>query len=153
MRHLSYEVKIREWWNTMCKKLGKGGKKPTWVNKELLSLLKNKQEMHRRWKQMRLFAINTVRLPEYIEVRQGRSRPICPVTVHSYTCICSQRVCVSWQHILSAGTGSVPLSSDTQAWKTRFLQRFKDFRSMLAYCQSKTIPLWQIMTNHSCSSE
>lgn len=51
MEHLSYEEKIRESWIKMCKKLGKGGKKPTWVNKELLSLLKYKQEMHKRRKQ------------------------------------------------------------------------------------------------------
>lgn len=102
---------------------------------------------------VRAFAINIERLSEYVGMRQGRSRPICSVAVHSYTCMCLQRVCVRWQHILSAGIGSVLLSPDTQAWKTHFLQRFKDFHSMSAYCQSKTILLWQIMTHHSCSSE
>lgn len=35
----------------MSKKLGNGNKRPLWINRELLSLLKRKQEIHRRWKQ------------------------------------------------------------------------------------------------------
>lgn len=35
----------------MRKKSGKGGKRPVWMNKELLSLLNHSQEIHRRWKQ------------------------------------------------------------------------------------------------------
>ncbi|NWX33671.1 RTJK polymerase, partial [Notiomystis cincta] len=35
----------------ISKKSGKGGKRPAWMNKELLSFLQHKQETHRRWKQ------------------------------------------------------------------------------------------------------
>lgn len=35
----------------MSKKSGKGIKRPVQMNKELLSLLKHSQEIHRRWKQ------------------------------------------------------------------------------------------------------
>lgn len=40
----------QEWCILMKKKSVKGSKRPAWMNKELLSLLKHKQEIHRRWK-------------------------------------------------------------------------------------------------------
>lgn len=61
----------------MCKKLGKGGKKPTWVNKEVLSLLKYiSRKCTRGGNRVIPFAINIEGLSEYIEMRQGRSSPI-----------------------------------------------------------------------------
>ncbi|KAK4822139.1 hypothetical protein QYF61_010262 [Mycteria americana] len=34
-----------------CKKSGKEGKRPAWMNEDLLVKLKDKKEMHRQWKQ------------------------------------------------------------------------------------------------------
>lgn len=48
----------------MSKKSGKGGKRPVWMNKDLLSLFKRKQETHRRWKQVRQLGMNIKKLSE-----------------------------------------------------------------------------------------
>ena len=34
-----------------CSKLGKEGKRPVWLNQNLLAKLKSKKKMHRQWKQ------------------------------------------------------------------------------------------------------
>ena len=43
-------LRAQEWSIPVCRKSGKHGNRPAWMNVELLTELQHRKEVHRRWK-------------------------------------------------------------------------------------------------------